>query len=127
MARVTVEDCINKVNNRFELILIAAERARSISNGGDLTVDRDNDKNPVVALREIALETIDISKTTEDLIRGLQRFHEDAMEEDKIENSDKDEENDAEKMMKDNVINDAEQNADQAGMQVFDGSSDEIK
>ena len=59
MARVTVEDCVDKIENRFELVLLAALRARELSDGGPITVDRDNDKNPVVALREIAEETID--------------------------------------------------------------------
>ena len=58
MARVTVEDCIDKVTNRFDLVLLAAERAREISGGAELTIDRDRDKNPVVALREIAEETV---------------------------------------------------------------------
>ena len=57
MARVTVEDCVDKVPNRFELVMLAAHRAREISSGSEITVDRDNDKNPVVALREIAEET----------------------------------------------------------------------
>jgi len=60
MARVTVEDCVDKVPNRFELVLLAARRARNIHSGASLTVERDNDKNPVVALREIADETIDL-------------------------------------------------------------------
>ena len=58
MARVTVEDCVDKVSNRFDLVLFAAQRARQISGGADLTIDRDRDKNPVVALREIAEETV---------------------------------------------------------------------
>jgi len=58
MARVTVEDCVDKVSNRFDLVLFAAQRARQISGGADLTLDRDRDKNPVVALREIAEETV---------------------------------------------------------------------
>ncbi len=73
MARVTVEDCILKVPNRFELVLLAAQRARNISRGEELTVDRDNDKNPVVALREIAEETIDLASLEADLIKSLQR------------------------------------------------------
>lgn len=73
MARVTVEDCIEKVPNRFELVLLAARRARAISAGAPLTVDRDNDKNPVVALREIAESTVDINELREDVIAGLQR------------------------------------------------------
>jgi DNA-directed RNA polymerase subunit omega len=58
MARVTVEDCVDKIPNRFDLVLLAAQRARQISGGGELTIDRDRDKNPVVALREIAEETV---------------------------------------------------------------------
>ncbi len=73
MARVTVEDCVQKVPNRFELVLLAAQRARNLSRGDELTVDRDNDKNPVVALREIADETIELPKIEQDLIRSLSR------------------------------------------------------
>jgi DNA-directed RNA polymerase subunit omega len=74
MARVTVEDCIEKISNRFDLVLTAAQRARGISSGDPLTVDRDNDKNPVVALREIAAETISTEETQEDLIKSLQQI-----------------------------------------------------
>ncbi len=73
MARVTVEDCIDKVDNRFDLVLLAGHRARQISQGADITVDRDNDKNPVVALREIADETLSPGDLKEDLIHSLQR------------------------------------------------------
>ena len=73
MARVTVEDCIEKVPNRFSLVLLAAHRARAISAGAQILVDRDNDKNPVVALREIADETIDLPRIEQDLIRSLSR------------------------------------------------------
>ncbi len=73
MARVTVEDCIDKVLNRFELVMVASQRARKIGSGAALTIDRDNDKNPVVALREIADETIDVAELKEDLIRNNQR------------------------------------------------------
>jgi DNA-directed RNA polymerase subunit omega len=73
MARVTVEDCVLKVPNRFELVLLAAQRARDISAGAPLTVDRDNDKNPVVALREIAEETIDLEALSNSLIQSLQK------------------------------------------------------
>jgi DNA-directed RNA polymerase subunit omega len=73
MARVTVEDCIDKVDNRFDLVLLAAHRARLISQGSDITVDRDNDKNPVVALREIADETLSPGDLREDLIHSLQK------------------------------------------------------
>jgi DNA-directed RNA polymerase subunit omega len=65
MARVTVEDCIDKVDNRFDLVLLAAHRARMISSGSQLTVDRDNDKNPVVSLREIAESSISLQKFVE--------------------------------------------------------------
>ena len=74
MARVTVEDCIDKIPNRFDLVLAAAQRARHISTGNPLTIDRDNDKNPVVALREIADETIDPDKLRDDIVNGLQKL-----------------------------------------------------
>ena len=74
MARVTVEDCIDKVENRFELVLLASHRSRMISNGSPLTIDRDNDKNPVVALREIAEQTVSPEDLNEDLIHSLQKF-----------------------------------------------------
>jgi DNA-directed RNA polymerase subunit omega len=74
MARVTVEDCVDKVENRFELVLLASHRARMISSGAPLTIDRDNDKNPVVALREIADQTIAPEDLKEDLIHSLQKF-----------------------------------------------------
>ena len=73
MARVTVEDCIDKVENRFELVLLAGHRARNIAGGQPLLVDRDNDKNPVVALREIADEAIKAEDLKEDLIHSLQK------------------------------------------------------
>ncbi len=73
MARVTVEDCVDKVENRFELVLLASHRARLISQGAAITVDRDNDKNPVVALREIADETLSPGDLKEDLIHSLQK------------------------------------------------------
>lgn len=73
MARVTVEDCVDKIPNRFELVAIAAQRARHISAGAALTIDRDNDKNPVVSLREIADQTVSLADLKEDLIKSLQR------------------------------------------------------
>ncbi|NBT85813.1 MAG: DNA-directed RNA polymerase subunit omega [Alphaproteobacteria bacterium] len=73
MARVTVEDCIVNIPNRFELVLIAARRAREIAAGASLTVARDNDKNPVVALREISEETISLTALRESIIKGMQR------------------------------------------------------
>ncbi len=73
MARVTVEDCVDKVPNRFELVMLAAHRARSLASGSPLTVDRDNDKNPVVALREIAEETLTADQLRESAIESFQR------------------------------------------------------
>jgi len=74
MARVTVEDCVDKVDNRFELILVASHRARMISSGSKITIERDNDKNPVVALREIAETTVSPGDLKEDLIHSLQKY-----------------------------------------------------
>jgi len=76
MARVTVEDCVLRVPNRFELVLLAAQRARNISRGEQLTIDRDNDKNPVVALREIADETVALPELEADLVKSLSRVPE---------------------------------------------------
>ncbi len=73
MARVTVEDCVERIPNRFELLMVAAQRARQLSSGATLTVDRDNDKNPVIALREIAEETIDIEEVRESVIQGMRK------------------------------------------------------
>ena len=74
MARITVEDCVDKVPNRFELVLLSAHRARMIANGSPLTVDKENDKNPVLALREIADETVSPEDLNEDLIHSLQKY-----------------------------------------------------
>jgi DNA-directed RNA polymerase subunit omega len=74
MARVTVEDCIDKVENRFDLVLLASHRARMISSGSQITIDRDNDKNPVVSLREIAEKTVSPEDLKEDLIHSLQKY-----------------------------------------------------
>ena len=73
MARVTVEDCVLQVPNRFQLVMLAAQRAREISAGGQLTIDRDNDKNPVVALREIANTTVNLDNLADSIVKGLQR------------------------------------------------------
>lgn len=92
MARVTVEDCIDKVDNRFELVLLAGHRARMISQGEAITVDRDNDKNPVVALREIADETLSTGDLKEDLIHSLQKHVEvDEPEENVVDTTPEDE------------------------------------
>jgi len=74
MARVTVEDCIDKVTNRFELVLLASHRARTISAGSPITIERDNDKNPVIALREIAEKTVSPEDVKEDLIHSMQKY-----------------------------------------------------
>ena len=85
MARVTVEDCIDKVDNRFELCLLAGHRARMISSGSQISVDRDNDKNPVVALREIADDTVVPDELRETIITTLQRVDERTEAEDEAE------------------------------------------
>ncbi len=86
MARVTVEDCITKISNRFELVMVASQRVRNIAAGATLTVERDNDKNPVVALREIAEETVNQIELEESLIIGLQKIVEmDEPEEDQVD------------------------------------------
>lgn len=74
MARVTVEDCIEKIPNRYELLMVAAQRAKDISSGAPITVSRDNDKNTVVSLREIADETISIEELQKSLVMGLQKY-----------------------------------------------------
>ncbi len=84
MARVTVEDCILQVPNRFELVLLAAQRARNISRGASLELDRDNDKNPVVALREIAEEKVPLPDLEADLIKSLSRTPEPEPVEDEV-------------------------------------------
>lgn len=85
MARVTVEDCVTRVPNRFSLILLAANRARAIAAGGPLTVDRDNDKNPVVSLREIAEDMVDANDLREALVTSLQRVDEHSEAEEEAE------------------------------------------
>ena len=77
MARVTVEDCIKRVPNRFELVLVAAQRAKDLGSGAQMTVDQDRDKNPVVALREIEEDKIDLSVLENELISGMQKIEKD--------------------------------------------------
>ena len=84
MARVTVEDCILQVPNRFDLVLYAAQRARNISRGESLTLDRDNDKNPVVALREIAEQKVELPNLEADLVKSLSRAPEPEPVEDEV-------------------------------------------
>ncbi len=81
MARVTVEDCVDKIPNRFDLVLLAAQRARQISGGADLTIDRDRDKNPVVALREIAEVTVKPKELQEGIVTNLQKVRVDVEDE----------------------------------------------
>jgi len=86
MARVTVEDCVLKIPNRFELVMLAGQRARDVAAGARLTVERDNDKNPVVALREIADETVDLAALRNSVVTGLQKHVEvDEPEEDEVD------------------------------------------
>ena len=95
MARVTVEDCVDKVPNRFDLVLVAAQRARQISAGGELLVERDNDKNPVVALREIAEELVDPAVLEETIISSMQYHVEvDEPEDDNFGKTDEDKSDD---------------------------------
>ena len=108
MARVTVEDCIDKVSNRFDLVLLAAHRAREISSGSSLTIERDNDKNPVVALREIADETVTAVQLRESSIESLQRQIEiDEPEEDEmnlLESQEVDEPGDQKEMSEEGLL-----------------------
>ena len=118
MARVTVEDCVLKVPNRFELVLVAAQRARDISTGSKLTVERDNDKNPVVALREIADDTVPLDGLRNSLVSGLQKHVEvDEPEEDEMESFMPDGE-----MVFENVASEEEMAED--GMSISDGAAD---
>lgn len=115
MARVTVEDCVEKIPNRFQLVMAAAQRARKIGSGAALTVDRDDDKNPVVALREIAEQTVDQDELKEDLIKSHQRMAAYEEEDDSIDLMDGEEEwgtiagqqQAAEGMYSDDVVEDA--------------------
>jgi DNA-directed RNA polymerase subunit omega len=119
MARVTVEDCIEKVPNRFDLVMLAAHRSRNIAAGSPLTIDRDNDKNPVVALREIADETVGVDDLHDSLIRGMQRHVE----------VDEPEEEDALELMAGAVLAGEEPNPDEyvrAGELVEHDESEEV-
>jgi len=114
MARVTVEDCVKIIDNRFELILVASERARSLSKGAEPLLDRDRDKNPVVALREIAEKVLDLEATQAELIKGLQKYH----EEDLSEQENDDAEIKEPQQLDEELIKDLETNADQAGLSI---------
>ena len=112
MARITVEDCIEKINNRFDLVVFAVQRGREISAGDQITIERDNDKNTVVSLREIAESTVDVKELKENLILSMQKQ---IVEE---ENENEDETEEAISDSGENIINDIEKNADKFGMQV---------
>ena len=112
MARITVEDCIEKINNRFDLVVFAVQRGREISAGDQITVERDNDKNTVVSLREIAESTINVKELKENLILSMQK---------QIVEEENENEDETEEVISDsgeNIINDIEKNADKFGMQV---------
>ena len=126
MARVTVEDCIDKVPSRFELVLLAAHRARMISSGQEPSVERDNDKNPVVALREIAEEKIPVEDIQESLVKGLQRHVEIDEPEEEVDG----EENEEQKFIAGSLdvsgpveISYGTKMADDMGMQIHEGSA----
>ncbi len=114
MARVTVEDCVTRIPNRFDLVMLASQRAREVAAGAPLTVDRDNDKNPVVALREIAEGTVAPDALEEALIRGLQRHAEsDEPDEEQMELPPIEENPDSE------IVNDLESKGAAAGIQII--------
>ncbi len=125
MARVTVEDCVKIVESRFELILLASERARTLSKGAQPLLDRDRDKNPVVALREIAEQVLDLEETTVALVKGLQKYHEEVLTEpDEIKS---DEINVKKAVLEqthlnEDVIEDIEKNAADAGLSIDESS-----
>ena len=120
MARVTVEDCIKIVESRFELILLASERARTLSKGAQPLLERDRDKNPVVALREIAEKVLDLEETKAGLVKGLQKYHEEVL----TEPNDEDVKEDvSEKVqLNEDVIKDVEKNASDAGLSIDESS-----
>lgn len=133
MARVTVEDCVEKIPNRFELVAIAAQRARQISAGAALTIERDNDKNPVISLREIADESVDIKELKENLIKSLQRHvDQDEPEDDLIDDlairqemgAGSASDNEIEALAKTVSIGGGESNSDSAGEVVFEDVED---
>ena len=113
MARVTVEDCIRIIENRFELILVASERSKTLAKGVEPLLERDRDKNPVLALREIAENKLDLSATKEDLVKGLQSVHEEVLVEPEDSNTDLDNQ-----PVDDDLIKDLEANAGEAGLSI---------
>ena len=113
MARVTVEDCIKVIDNRFELILVASERSKTLAKGVEPLLERDRDKNPVVALREIAGNCLDLEATKQDLVKGLQKVHEEVLVD--PEEQDSVHEN---QPVDDELIKDLEANAGDAGLSI---------
>ena len=120
MARVTVEDCIKIVESRFELILLASERARTLSKGAQPLLERDRDKNPVIALREIAEKVLDLEETKAGLVKGLQKYHEEVL----TEPNDEDVKEDVSEktQLNEDVIQDIEKNASEAGLSIDESS-----
>ena len=124
MARVTVQDCVKIIENRFELILLASERARNLSKGAEPLLERDRDKNPVVALREIAEEVLNLEDTEADLIKGLQKYHEEVLTETEEDLDEKIKNTEAVKeQIDEDLIKDLEQNADDAGLTISENDN----
>ncbi len=121
MARVTVEDCVKVVESRFELILLAAERSRVLAKGSQPLLDRDRDKNPVVALREIAERKLDLEQTELTLVKGLQKYHEEVLTEPNEEEHNKEEILETQQL-NDDIIEDVEENASEAGLSIDESS-----
>ena len=113
MARVTVEDCIKIIDTRFELILVASERSKTLAKGVEPLLERDRDKNPVLALREIAENKLDLNATKEDLVKGLQSVHEEVLVEPEDSNTNQDDQ-----AVDDDLIKDLEANAGEAGLSI---------
>ena len=122
MARVTVEDCVKVIESRFELILIAAERSRILSKGAEPLLDRDRDKNPVVALREIAEKKLDLEQTKETLVKGLQKYHEEVLTEPDGDEEDTKEQIVEAPQLSEDIIEDVEENASEAGLSIDENS-----
>ena len=120
MARVTVEDCIKVVESRFELILLASERARTLSKGAQPLLERDRDKNPVIALREIAEKVLDLEETKAGLVKGLQKYHEEVLTE--PDDEDVKEDVSDKVQLNEDIIKDVEKNASDAGLSIDESS-----
>ena len=122
MARVTVEDCVKIIESRFELILIADERSRILSKGAEPLLDRDRDKNPVVALREIAENKLDLDQTRETLVKSLQKYHEEVLTEPDESEEDIKEQIVETPQLSEDIIEDVEENASEAGLSIDENS-----